>query len=334
MTEAVRGAISDYLRTAVEGWNRFWFSPTDPAVLSLVRICAGAMLLYTHLVWSFDLVAFFGPEGWIPASTVDAAMLEAEEQGGSLRGAFWSHLWYIESIPVLWGAHLAALAVFACLMVGYRSRLMSVLAYLLAVAYVHRVPAAFFGLDKINCMLAMYLMIGPCGAYYSVDRWLAKRRSAKPLPAPEPSIAANVAIRLIQLHMCIIYLFSGLDKLQGTSWWDGTAVWLAMANLEYQSFDMTWLAGWPNVVAFLTHATIFWEVFYIAMVWNRSLRPVVLLMAVAVHGGIALCMGMITFGVVMIIGNLAFLTPTFVHALVDPVALRVNAALEAQPAAA
>ena len=48
-------------REIVAGWNRFWFQPTDPATLGLIRICAGAMLFYTHLVWSLDLTAFFGP---------------------------------------------------------------------------------------------------------------------------------------------------------------------------------------------------------------------------------------------------------------------------------
>lgn len=320
-------AVYDYLRGMVEGWNRFWFAPTDPATLALVRICAGAMLFYTHLVWTLDLAAFFGPDGWIPPEAVQAGLDEMRAQDVGAFGMYWSHLWYLTHPALLWAAHLAALAVFFCLMIGYRSRVMSVLAYLLAVAYVHRVPAAFFGLDKINCMLAMYLMIGPSGACYSLDRWLAGRKSEQPLPPSAPSATANIAIRLIQLHLCVIYLFSGLDKLQGDTWWNGTAVWLSLANLEYQSFDMTWLAHWPKLVALLTHVTVFWETFYIATIWHPKLRPLVLLMAVAIHGGIALFMGMITFGLVMLIANLAFLPPAFVRALFDPLGRRVQAAL-------
>ena len=36
--------------------------------------------------------------------------------------------------------------------------------------------AAYFGLDRINCLLAMYLMLGPCGARYSLDAWRRRRR--------------------------------------------------------------------------------------------------------------------------------------------------------------
>ena len=130
--------------------------------------------------------------------------------------------------------------------------------------------------------------------------------------------------------MCIIYLFSGLGKLQGESWWNGEAVWISSANLEYQYLiDMTWLANHPCLINFLTHATVFWELTYCALVWPRLTRPWVLLMAVFVHMGIVVAYGMPTFGLVMLIGNLAFVSPETVRRWVDPVANRVGAVLVA-----
>ena len=317
---AVVTSVRDYLGDVVAGWNRFWFTAIDPATLSAIRVCAGLMLLYTHLVWTIDLEAFFGPGGWLPHSVLEQVHSEY----------VWSYFWLIESPEVLWAAHIGALVVFALLTIGFMSRIMSVLAFVIAVSYVHRVmPGAFFGLDKINCMLAMYLMLGPSGAYFSVDRWLAKRRAARgragealrenQVQDPPASVGANVAIRMIQLHMCIIYLFSGLNKLQGVYWWDGTALWWSVANLEYQSLDMTWLVHHPRLTALMTHVAVFWELFYIVLVWHRGWRPIVLLGAVLVHGGIAIAMGMITFGLVMLIGNIAFLSPHFVRACVGVV---------------
>jgi hypothetical protein len=274
------------------------------------------MLLYTHLVWSLDLMAFFGPDGWQPTELI--ARAEANRY-------FWSVFWLTDSAAGIWAIHLVSLVAFAMLTIGYRSRTASVLAYIAAISYATRAPGAQFGLDKINCMLAMYLMIGPCGARYSVDRWLAARRSKSPLPPPEPSVAANIAVRLIQLHMCVIYLFSGMGKLQGEAWWDGSAVWMSHANLEYQSLDMTWLVNWPKLMSFMTHATVFWELFYVALVWNRLCRPAVLLGALLVHGGIAVALGMITFGSVMLIGNIAFISPQWIDYLVQSVFARGRA---------
>lgn len=292
----------------VSHWNRFWFTPSDPHTLSVLRILAGGMLFYTHLVWSKDLVAFLGPDSWIPS----AASIELHQ--GSYA---WSHLWYFDSPGILWGQHIVVLAIMAMFTVGLFTRVTSVLTCLLTISYCHRLEGALFGLDQVNAMLAMYLMIGPSGAVYSVDRWLAKRRANKPLPRPMATTSGNVAIRLIQVHMCIIYLFGGISKMRGEMWWDGTAVWYAVSNLEYQSLDMTWIVRYPWMIASLTHITVFWETFYCFLVWPRTTRPIALGIAVCVHGGIAVCLGMITFGTAMIIGNMAFLSPSWIESTID-----------------
>ena len=42
-----------------------------------------------------------------------------------------------------------------------------------------------------------------------------------------------------------------------------------------------------------------------------------LALAIVIHGGIALCLGMVTFGCVMLIANLAFLSPATTDKLVQ-----------------
>ncbi|MCG8450972.1 MAG: HTTM domain-containing protein [Pirellulales bacterium] len=309
-----------YVADTWQAWNRFWFTPTDPATLCLLRFLAGSLLFYTHLVWSLDLQAFLGPDGWLPVEYL--RNLHTPAGADAPQWSVWSIFFWIDQPWQLWCVHIFVLLVFFCLMLGLFSRTTAVLGFLLAVSYAHRIsPGAFFGLDKVNCMLALYLMLGPCGARYSLDSIRRLRRGDT--SAVQPSTWANVAIRLIQLHLCIIYLFSGLAKLMGENWQAGTAVWWAVANQEYQSISMTWLAGWPVLVALATHATVFWELFYCCLVWNRYNRPWVLWMAVAVHGGIALFMGMITFGIGMIYANLSFLKPATVRRWVDPLAERV-----------
>ena len=308
----------NYFTELWRAWNNFWFTPTDPATLALIRLLAGGMMLYTHFVWSFDLAGFIGRDGYTPVEML---------KGMPTRDVtVWSLFDWIGPNWLLWTVHILALGVFACLFLGLFSRVAAVLAYLLAVSYVHRVtPGAFYGLDKANCMMAMYLMLGPCGARYSLDRlWRLRRGDAS---EPAPSTAANVAIRLLQLHLCVVYFFSALAKIEGNTWRVGTAMWWAAANYEYQSLPLTWLADWPILIAFFTHLTVFWELSYAFLVWNRFTRPWMIWTAVAIHGGIALFMGMITFGLAMIFANLSFLKPETVRRWVDPVASRVSLAL-------
>jgi hypothetical protein len=304
----VTGYCRDLGRGTVAGWNRFWFKPTDPATLGVVRIFAGAMLFYTHLVWSFDLNGFFGQHGWLTPETI------AKQPGSS---AFqWSYFYWIHSPAVLWTVHIAALVVFALLTIGLFSRTMSVLAFIATVSYANRASLAQFGLDDTNCMLAMYLMVGPCGAAFSVDRWLKRRRAGGQLPI-EPSIGANIAIRLQQVHLCVIYFFSGVGKAQGPLWWNGDAILMATANLEYQSLSATWLIHYRGVASLLTHLTVFWELTYCALVWPRLTRPIVIAIGIGMHLGIGLFLGMWTFGLAMIIANLAFVSPWVVRRLLD-----------------
>jgi hypothetical protein len=103
-------------------------------------------------------------------------------------------------------------------------------------------------------------------------------------------------------------------------------MWYSVANLEYQSLDMTWMVHYPWLAALLSHLTMFWETFYCALVWPRGTRPLVLGMALVVHGGIALFLGMITFGLAMIFANMIFIPPHLIAAGMDKFARQLRGA--------
>ncbi|MFT3883817.1 MAG: hypothetical protein QM703_29820 [Gemmatales bacterium] len=58
----------------------------------------------------------------------------------------------------------------------------------------------------------------------------------------QPLWSATLALRLIQIHMCIVYFISGLAKLQGSTWWNGSATWLTMNSpLFNEGVDLSWM---------------------------------------------------------------------------------------------
>lgn len=305
MNRIARGAAG-LGRGLSRDWDAFWYTPADPTLLGAIRILTGLMLLYTHAVWGRALGAFFGPSGWLSPELVRT--LQADQFAYS----FW---WYVPE-GWAWAAHGLSMAVLAAFTVGLWTRATAILSLAVAISYAHRVPAALFGLDQINTMLLLYLAIGPSGRALSVDRWLAARRRGGPAMRPEPSAGANLAIRLINVHMCVIYFFAGVSKLQGESWWDGTAMWRAFANLEYQSADMTWLAWHPHLINLATHASVLWEVSFPFLIWRPRWRPWMLAGAVVLHAGIGACLGMWTFGLIMLVGCSSFLPEEAVRRLV------------------
>ena len=301
-------AVGRYVYRLVEGfargWNDFWYTPVDPTLLGLVRILTGMVLLYDHAIWGVVLKDFFGPESWINRDLVDFV----------LKDQYTYTFWW--SIPPrwIWLAYAFSMTVIFWFTIGLWTRVSSILSVVVLISFAHRVPEALFGLDKVIGMLTFYLALGPSGRALSVDSWLERRRAKMP-GGESRSVAANFALRLIQIHMCIIYLVAGASKLQGAAWWNGQAMWMAFANLEYQSVDMTWTAWYPWSVELLSHFTVFWELSFCVLIWVKVLRPLVLFGAVVLHVGIGATMGLWTFSLVMLIGCASFLPPDGVAAL-------------------
>ena len=275
--------------------NDFWFTPRSPRMLGVIRILTGVLLLYSLAVWTLELSTFFATDGLLPVSY----------RGSNELWFAWSHLdWFASSSTMLLVVHCIGMLVVVLFTTGIQTRVTSVLTAVIAIGYCNRSIGADFGLDQILAFLCMYCAIGNSGGAYSIDRMLAFGKS---VPAPPPSATTNIAIRLIQIHLCVVYFFAAVGKLQGTTWWSGEAVWRAMASYEYQQIDMTWLANYLPLVSAMTVVSLFWELLYPALVWPRLTRPIMLGFAVLVHLGIGLCMGMLEFGLVMLVANMAFL---------------------------
>jgi hypothetical protein len=224
-----------------------------------------------------------------------------------------------------------------------------------------------FGADTMMAILLLYLMIGPSGAALSADRllarWWARARprvlarwhafwghspgaaaaapAAPVSPTPAPSVSANLAIRLLQVHVCIVYLSAGLSKLQGQSWWTGTAVWGTVANFEFapMQFDLynevlgfiarhRWLFELTMTTAGMF--TLVFEIGYAFLIWRPATRWLMLGMAITLHGFIGIFMGLKTFSLLMLTMNLAFVPPETVRWFVSRLTRRRTA--EAEPA--
>ena len=274
-------------------WTTFWFTPSSPVLLAVLRILVGSLLAWSNFVWLLDQEGFFGPSGWQSPGNV-----------WRLNDQPWHWSWYFLTQTTLATQLLAVVSLLAALLltVGCATRPAACVALAGYVSAVNRAALNTFGFDDVLGIMLVPLIIGTANACLSVDSIFWKKQ-------PTPNIETNIALRLIQVHLCILYFFSGCGKLLGASWWEGTALWGAVANIQYRTIDLTFLAWHPLLINALTLGTLFWEVSYAALIWPRLTRPMVLLMAVFVHLGIGLTMGMMEFGLAMLVANMAFLPP-------------------------
>ncbi len=282
-------------------WNKFWFTPTTAHALAIIRILTGSIAFYTLLVWTFDF------DGFINGGLISREYRDLLYRTPLESAMAWSHFDWIGPalrMPV----HMVGLLIVALFTLGFCTRFTAILTALLVISYSNRAMGALFGLDQILAMLTLYLAISRCGDAFSIDRRRAKRGSDGKHSA---SVMNAIATRLIQVHLCIVYLFAGLGKCQGDKWWDGEAIWGSMANHEYQTVDMLWLSDHMWLVALITLLALFWEVGYAALIWPRLTRPIMLLLAIPMHLAIGICLGMLEFGLIMLVANIAFIPARF-----------------------
>ena len=311
------------------GWNLFFFTPADPTSLGLIRLVVGSLAFWSLFVYGLDLADFLGSTAWADVESV-------RRVEGTVKPWAWSFWFYVPDalLRPVWVGCLAVLLLFAA---GLWSRVTAVLSWMIVVATANRAPVSLFGFDQIVSTWLLYLAAtGASGQAVSLDRFFGRWRQARAIAArrrgpsgirwdlpcgtPEPTISANLALRLIQLHLCVIYATAGLAKLQGNAWWTGLAIWGTLASGEFRILDFTWMAAHPLVLNVLTHTALFLEVVYPALIWIPIFRPLFLGLIVVLHLGIGLTApGLSEFALAMIAGNLAFVSGDWLRSLVTGV---------------
>lgn len=325
----------DYFRMFNErvgtGWNRFWYTPTDPLTLCTLRVCVGLIATYTIFTYSFDLLSLLGPDALLPTSVVRSM------QEGRIR---FSYLDYVHSPGQLWTVHALGLAAMILFTVGFATRVTSVLALVVFVSYAQRAIMLTSQFEPILAFLLFYLCLGPSGAYLSVDRWLAaRRRGPADAGVVAPSYAATIACRLMQVHLTVVYLMMALGKFSAIVWWNGTAAWWLMINSRDPLVDFSGLSDQAiaensspvgsraaiYLINAWTHAILAFELSFPLLAWNRISRPLILAIGVLVWSLVAVLTGLVSFALVMVVANLAFLSPEQMRSLLGLIGYRPTA---------
>lgn len=277
-------------------WNRFWFAPSPTSTLAVVRIAYGIVVLAWSLSLAADLSAFFSTSGLVP--------------DGNPSGWTWSLLSVFPSDAAVTALYGVLVAAAVCVAIGYRTRLATVVVLVAMLSFQRRNPFLFNGGDMLLRIVGLYLALAPAGAALSVDRWRRHRAAFCEFPSRSPW-----ALRLIQVHVSVVYLFTVWEKVRGTTWNHGTAVSYALRVGELARFPLpTWMTDSLLVSNVLTFATLAVELALALLVWNRKARPWVLAAGVGLHASIELTMGLGFFSGTMLVAYLAFVpAPTMAH---------------------
>ncbi len=257
--------------------------------LALLRVGSGSVLLAKCLIELPYWRELYTNSGLVPWAISE---LQFAGWAPSLSG-LWSALRGSGVSPdqlvelVLAGYLLALLALVA----GLGTRLASGMAMALHLTLLNSAAVTSYGVDAFATIALFYCFVFPVGAALSLDQWRRPRRY-------DP-LALGLCVRTLQLHLCIVYLTSGIGKAQGIEWWSGDAIWRAVMQPQLASFDMSWMASLPVVPRLLGWGTLVIETGYAFAVWSR-LRAGWVVSIVLLHLGIAVWLGLWLFSMIMI----------------------------------
>jgi hypothetical protein len=281
------------------------FISADPRSLGLFRIALGVLLFADAARRYPDIESHYANTGWLP----NHFMLFRPMSD------YLFSLYLTCSTPGQVKVLLALqLLVDALLIVGFRTRIMQVLAVLLLTSLNSRNVMLENGGWVVLTLLAVWSLFLPLGRRFSVDALLSSLRTQRqttlgelnePLLRDQAPVASLAVLALV-LQWVAIYAFNVIQK-NGAPWRDGSAVYYAL----HQHSMLTSLGAWAGrvlsfgVIRVLTYGALIIEaaiaVLLIIPIKTHVTRMLAWLLACVLHLSILSVLHLGTFSWSMIV---------------------------------
>ncbi|MFE9797490.1 HTTM domain-containing protein [Streptomyces goshikiensis] len=282
----------------LDAWS---LNPVAITGVSGTRMLLGFVGLMFYVSQYHERNYLFGPDGQMLHDE-----FKAQLSGFSLYALSASPLWFQ---LVFHAGAASALAV--TLGVGGRPGL--ALHWVFLWSIYQRQPGLLDGGDNLAYVVLPFLLLTRCYDRFALPTGVAKRLTER-LPGQVRAVAVpfhNLGVLMVAAQICLVYVVSGLYKVMGEEWQDGTALFYVMRVPEFE------LPGWSNLVyendilvVLGTYATVAFLVYFPMGVLVRALRPWAAAMSIGFHLSIAVFMGLTGFALTMIACDLVFLSGT------------------------
>jgi len=266
--------------------------------LSLLRVGLGTTL-FIHLVWDLSIVnALVGKDAPLDYSTYLAT--GAADPLALFR--------YSDSSAYVFSLYVALALVSLGYAIGLWPRVFSCLFAIAAYSIEQREFLATDAGTNLMVLIAFVLCFADTSQYFSIVPW--RHRAILPVVSLVDTLAHNAARFLIQWQICMVYFWSAFYKLGGLEWRNGTALYYVM-QVEHFSW-IPWLsqALSSNQVVdnVLTYSTLLFQSAFPFLMWNPRFKPFLVTVALAIHGGIMMIMGLIGFSATVCLADVSLLS--------------------------
>jgi len=289
---------------------RFWLGKIDLRAIALFRIVLGLFILFDAVEFAPDLRAWFSDAGVLP---------RAPFISGWARQTRFVLLDSFASPAMCWVYWAIAVIVSIAVILGYRTKLASFLAFVIFAGFQERIPPLFDGSDTVLRVLLFWHMFTSSGNVWSIDALRASK-----LGRPFSMEGFALPVRLVGLQVGWVYLCSAFYKAGGHSWRDGTAVHYTLHLTHVFSRSWAPIFDQPFLVHAMTYGTLVVESSFlilthlpIADTWRKRGKALALLGGTSLHAGIFMTINVGHFSYFMPMTYLALFEPEWAQWVVD-----------------
>jgi hypothetical protein len=275
----------------VKAIENFFFRPASPKPLGVLRMGLALILLIQAFMCSNQLFEWYGTQGLLQRGVAESfAAFSIPQTTQFIR---WGADIGIGERTTLITMALLYLASLLALLVGFYTRTASLLSWMFHLIFAQG-HITSYGLDLLAHVALFYSVFMPMGDCLSTDSMRKK------IPA-EDSWQARLSLRIFQLHLCIVYFSTGIEKAQGEQWRNGEAIWRSVMLPSYRQFDLAWLSRFSILAMILAWATLVFEIGYPFFIFPKKTRKFWVTGILGLHAGIAVFLGLHLFALLMML---------------------------------
>lgn len=297
---------------------RYWFGRVDARPVAAFRVVFALLLLKDALYHTPLAHIFYSDSGIMPRSIVTTgfgrgwrfSLMDSIGDGGV--AALFFGLWAVVALLLL---------------LGWHARLMSILNFIIILSVHERNALVLNGGDQAMRVLSFWAIFLPLSAYYSLDA-IRNRRKAYNHAGRWSALRADGAhttfafpLRMIQLQVALVYLFTFWLKLYSDLWLNGETIYHSLQLQSFASPIGDWLFSLQanGLYQLATIGTLVAEGFFIvgvfAPIFQPRLKILALVMGALLHIGIGVAMAIPNFSLVMMISYVLFFEPAWIQRL-------------------
>jgi len=268
----------------------------DARALAVFRMALGSLVVADLLLRARNLTAFYTDRGVLPTGALYSDYTDVH----SIH-AWWGEPWIVAVLFV------AAAAFGVAMILGYRTRTVTLVSWVLLVSLQNRNPMVLNGGDVLLRLLLFWGIFLPLGERWSLDALRSERRR---------EWVASVATLAVLVQLVLVYTVNFVHKTRGEDWVQGTAVPYILSLGQFTVYLGPTVAAWTPLLEVLTLA---WLVLMalspfllVLRGWPRALLATAF---VSMHLGMAATMKIGLFPLVVVAAILPFYPPVVWDAL-------------------